>query len=403
MLVKIEKSEMIGKAEFPSSKSFSHRLIIAAALGDGVSIIKNVSKCDDVMATISSLSALGAKFSFEGDSLTVIGIDIKKAFATEELYVNESGSTLRFLIPIAWLTGKEITLRGAQRLFERPLGIYADIAKEHDFKFELERSSLTVCGKLKSGTYRLPGNVSSQFITGLMFALPLIEENSKIIIEPPFESRPYIDMTIDALASFGVQVKFEDENTIAIEGNQRYSPANTTVEGDWSGGAFLLALKMLHEGIDVCGFNDQSLQGDRVCEECFNKIKEGDPTLDITDCPDLGPILFAMAAYFNGATFTGTKRLKIKESDRASAMKTELEKLGTRVDVFDDTVRVYGGVNKPTECIFGHNDHRIVMAMATLLSKLGGSISGAEAIKKSYPEFFEVIKKLNAKLEIQDT
>ena len=181
MLVKIEKSEMIGKAEFPSSKSFSHRLIIAAALADGVSIIKNVSKCDDVMATISSLSALGAKFSFEGDSLTVIGIDIKKAFSTEELYVNESGSTLRFLIPIAWLTGKEITLRGAQRLFERPLGIYADIAKDHDFKFELERSSLTVCGKLKSGTYRLPGNVSSQFITGLMFALPLIEENSKII------------------------------------------------------------------------------------------------------------------------------------------------------------------------------------------------------------------------------
>ena len=236
-----------------------------------------------------------------------------------------------------------------------------------------------------------------------MFALPFIEENSKIIIEPPFESRPYIDMTIDALASFGVQVKFEDENTIAIEGNQRYSPANTTVEGDWSGGAFLLALKMLHEGIDVCGFNDHSLQGDRVCEEYFNKIKEGDPTLDITDCPDLGPILFSMAAYFNGATFTGTKRLKIKESDRASAMKVELEKLGARVDVFDDTVRVYGGVNKPTECIFGHNDHRIVMAMATLLSKLGGSISGAEAIKKSYPEFFEVIKKLNAKLEIQDT
>lgn len=402
MIVKIEESKLSGTATFPASKSISHRLVIAASLAQGESRIYGISKCDDVMATIASLSSLGIEFSFDGDTAIVKGIDIKNASAKEALFVNESGSTLRFLIPLAYLIGKDINFTGARRLFERPLGIYADIAKDQTMTFELYENSLKVSGSMKAGDYRIKGNISSQFVTGLLFALPLLEEDSKIVIDPPFESRPYVNMTIDALSRFGVDVRFEDENTIAIPGKQVYKCVDCAVEGDWSGGAFLLALKMLHEDVTVVGFNDDSLQGDKIAKEYLEKIRVGTPTLDITDCPDLGPILFAMAAYFNGATFTGTRRLKIKESDRAEAMKCELEKFGARVDIFEDSVKVYGGIHKPEDVLLGHNDHRIVMSLATLASKVGGTISGAEAINKSYPEFFETLKKLGTNIKILD-
>lgn len=402
MIVKIDESELFGTAEFPASKSISHRLIIAAALANGQSKIHGISRCDDVMATITSLSMLGAKFSFEDDIVTISGIDIKKAKVSGPLFVNESGSTLRFLIPLLYLTGEKTRFTGAKRLFERPLGIYKDIAKEQNLYFELNEDYLDVNGVIRGGEYKLAGNVSSQFITGLLFALPLIDEDSRIIIEPPFESRPYVDMTIDALSKFGVRVKFENDNTIEIKGGQKYQSAECNVEGDWSGGAFLLALKMLHEGVDIDGYNNDSLQGDRVAKEYFEKIQNSVPTLDITDCPDLGPILFAMAAYFNGATFTGTRRLRIKESDRAEAMKIELAKFGARVEIFDDSVKVSGGIHGPEENLFGHNDHRIVMSLAVLASKLGGVIIGAEAIKKSYPEFFETTKGLGLKIDLLD-
>ena len=402
MIVKIEESKLSGTATFPASKSISHRLLIAASLAQGESRIYGISKCDDVMATIASLSSLGIEFSFDGDTAIVKGIDIKNASAKEALFVNESGSTLRFLIPLAYLIGKDINFTGARRLFERPLGIYADIAKDQTMTFELYENSLKVSGSMKAGDYRIKGNISSQFVTGLLFALPLLEEDSKIVIDPPFESRPYVNITIDALSRFGVDVRFEDENTIAIAGRQTYKSTDCSVEGDWSGGAFLLALKMLHEDVTVVGFNDDSLQGDKIAKEYLEKIRVGTPTLDITDCPDLGPILFAMAAYFNGATFTGTRRLKIKESDRAEAMKCELEKFGARVDIFEDSVKVYGGIHKPEDVLLGHNDHRIVMSLATLASKVGGTISGAEAINKSYPEFFETLKKLGTNIKILD-
>ena len=402
MIVKIEESKLSGTATFPASKSISHRLVIAASLAQGESRIYGISKCDDVMATIASLSSLGAEFNFEGDALKVKGIDISKAIPKDALFVNESGSTLRFLIPLAYLTGSDITFNGAKRLFERPLGIYADIAKDQGLKFDLHDDSLNVCGTIRGGKYELAGNVSSQFITGLLFALPMVEKDSKIVIKPPFESRPYVDMTLDALSKFGICANFVDENTIAVTSNQKYRTASCYVEGDWSGGAFLLALKMLHEDVTVVGFNDDSLQGDKIAKEYLKKIRVGTPTLDITDCPDLGPILFAMAAYFNGATFTGTKRLKIKESDRAEAMKCELEKFGARVDIFEDSVKVYGGIHKPEDVLLGHNDHRIVMSLATLASKLGGTIHGAEAINKSYPEFFDTLEKLGVNIEVLD-
>jgi 3-phosphoshikimate 1-carboxyvinyltransferase len=421
VIVKIEKSKLSGVAEFPPSKSDSHRLIIAAALAEGESVISGISLCDDVIATIESLRALGADISLSGNVATVRGVDILNTKACSELPVNESGSTLRFLIPLALMTGNSVRFVGKERLFQRPLSVYAEIAKKYGAEFEISESALKVCGKIKSGEYRLRGDISSQFITGLLFALPLLQGDSKIIIEPPFESRPYVDMTVATLKKFGIDVQFEDENTIAVGGNQKYRRGNFSCEGDWSGGAFLFALGLLHPEIKVLGYDIESLQGDKVCIEYFEKIKGtgvgttcgaganaacagatcATPIIDISDCPDLGPILFAMAAYFGEAEFIGTRRLLIKESDRAGAMAAELQKFGAVLEIYENSVKVHGGnLHAPSEVLLGHNDHRIVMSLAVLCSILGGEIRGAEAIAKSYPEFFEVFSSLGGNIEI---
>lgn len=401
MVVKIEKSKLFGRAVFPPSKSDSHRLLIAAALADGESVIRGISGCDDVLATIASLRSLGADITLDGDTARVIGTDVRGGEVTGALPVNESGSTLRFLIPLALLTEKEVCFEGKARLFERPLSIYEKITLENGGKFDLKPNALIVKGALTGGEYRLRGDVSSQFITGLLFALPLATGSSRIIIEPPFESRPYVDMTIDTLRKFGIEVKFEDEYTIDIQGNQKYIPHDDTVEGDWSAGAFLTAIELLHPAVKVVGYNIDTLQGDSVCIDYLEKIKKGEARLDISDCPDLGPILFAMAAYFGEAEFIGTRRLVIKESDRCAAMKEELKKFGAEATIFENSVKIKGGnLHSPKGVLRGHNDHRIVMSLAVLCSILGGEIEGAEAVKKSYPEFFDVLYTLGMEMEI---
>lgn len=400
MSVKIEKSNLFGEAKFPPSKSDSHRLLIAAALAEGESVIHGISKCEDILATIDSLRMLGADIQISDDTAIIKGVNIRKADVLGDFPVNESGSTLRFLIPITLLTEKECRFIGKKRLFERPLAIYEDIIKREGGRFEIGAGELTICGRLRGGEYRLRGDVSSQFITGLLFALPLLQANSKIIIEPPFESKPYVNMTVNTLGKFGVKVRFDDENTITVFGNQKYTSKIDQVEGDWSGGAFLLALRLLHPNIMVSGYNLDTLQGDSACVSYFEKIKGGNARLDISDCPDLGPILFAMAAYFGEAEFVGTRRLIIKESDRCAAMKAELEKLGAALEIFENSVKIKGGnLHTPSTTLNGHNDHRIVMSLAVLCTVLGGEIEGAEAIKKSYPEFFDVLSSLGGKLE----
>ena len=401
MLIKINRSDLFGEATFPPSKSDSHRLLIAAALADGESVIHGISKCEDIEATMESLRMLGADIYVSDDTATVKGVDIRGADISGDLPVNESGSTLRFLIPILLLTEKEARLVGKKRLFERPLTIYEDITRRVGGRFDIGDGELTIKGKLEGGEYRLRGDVSSQFITGLLFALPLLQNDSRIIIEPPFESRPYVNMTIDTLRKFGVKIRFDNENEITVFGNQKYTKAEEKVEGDWSGGAFLIALKLLHPHIQVNGYNLDTLQGDSACISYLEKIKDGNAVLDISDCPDLGPILFAMAAYFGEAEFVGTRRLVIKESDRCAAMKAELEKLGAVVEIFENSVKIKGGnLHTPNTTLYGHNDHRIVMSLAVLCTVLGGEIEGAEAIKKSYPEFFDVLSSIGVKLEL---
>ena len=400
MKLKIEKGVARGRINAPPSKSMAHRLLISAAMCDGVSVVHGVSDCDDVNATVDCLSALGAKFSRSGNDVTVYGCDMRSAKASSPLVCRESGSTLRFMIPIAMLSKNTTVFYGAPSLMARPMRVYEELFSDRGLTFISDGSTIVTRGELTGGAYTVVGNVSSQFISGLIFALPLLNGNSKIKIIPPVESRSYIDLTIEALSLFGVEVKWTDDTTLYIKGNQKYTPADLTVEGDYSGAAFIDAFKVFGNDVTVEGLNPDSTQGDKVYALLFDMLKKGVPTIHIGNCPDLGPILFAVAAAKHGGVFTGTKRLRIKESDRASAMAEELSKFGVSVTVYDDKVVVYPiSFGAPKEILCAHNDHRIVMALSVLLTVTGGEIEGAEAINKSYPSFFEDLKALGIEVE----
>ena len=395
MKIKIEKGRAEGKISAPASKSVAHRFLIAAAMANGRSRISGITPSEDVLATIDCLRALGAVIEYDGAVATVFGVDFTKASPTGILNSRESGSTLRFLIPLSLLSGSEVTLMGAPRLIERPHGIYEDLCRERGLTFIRDKSSITVKGPLGGGDFYLPGNVSSQFITGLLFALPNLPCDSKIILTTALESRSYINLTLSCLAKFGVRAEWIDEKTLLVTGNQLYRGGEFVVEGDYSGAAFIDALSIIGGGVEVDGLLTDSLQADRVYKELFPLLKGGTPTINIEDCPDLGPILFALASALSGAVFVGTRRLKIKESDRAEAMAKELSKFGARLSVGENDVTVHPQpLQEPTETLFGHNDHRIVMSLAVIATLYGGIIEGAEAVAKSYPDFFSDLKKL---------
>ena len=388
MRVEIYPSAARGAVAAPPSKSMAHRLLICAGLRRGESVIRDLAYSDDIRATIDCLRALGADIRLDGDTAYVRGTDVRRRTGEEAILpCNECGSTLRFFTPLCMLSGERRILKGSDYLMRRPMTVYEDIAAEQGMVFEKEIDRLTVCGKLRSGIYNVRGDISSQFISGLMFALPLTDGDSKIHILPPVESRPYIDLTADALRQFGVEIA-ENGNIYSIEGGQCYSAADVTVEGDYSNAAFFEALNLVGSEVDVKGLNPDSKQGDKVYKILFEKIKSGGSPIDISDCPDLGPILFAVAAACGGARFTGTRRLRIKESDRADAMRRELSKFGIIVEVGENEAVVCSGeLSKPSEPLYGHNDHRIVMALSVLLTKTGGVIEGAEAVRKSFPDF----------------
>ena len=400
MNVKIHKGTPKGRVNAPSSKSMAHRMLISAAMANGTSVISGVSDCEDVKATIGCLESLGATIKKDGDTLTVTGVDMRRVSALAPLNCNESGSTLRFFIPIALLSGKNTLFLGEKGLMKRPMTVYEDMCKVKGLIYNADGDSIAVRGPLTAGEYEVVGNISSQFISGLLFALPVLDGNSRIKIIPPIESRSYIELTIEALSLFGIDVKWLDDNTLYVRGNQQYVPKNLTVEGDYSGAAFIDALGVFGNDVAVDGLRPDSTQGDKVYKLLFDMLKRGVPTIHIANCPDLGPILFAVAAAKHGGVFTGTKRLKIKESDRASAMAEELAKFGTSVTVYDDKTVVYPvSFHAPVAPLSGHNDHRIVMALSILLTLTGGTIKGAEAVKKSYPDFFDDLSSLGVKIE----
>ncbi len=384
----------------PPSKSMAHRALIAAALAEGESTLSPIALSEDMLATMDCLESLGAAFYREGHTVRVKGFGGKPSFG-KELCARESGSTLRFLIPLCLLSGKEYVLSGSERLLERPLSVYEDLAKEKGFLFERRDGKVFVSGKLTPGEYTVPGNISSQFITGLLFALSLLEKDSFLHITGKTESASYIDMTLSAMAFFGVKAERRDDGFF-IPGGQKYLSRTFTVEGDHSNAAFLDAFSAVGGKVTVLGTNADSLQGDRVYKKHFDALQKGFCEIDLTDCPDLAPILFALAAYFHGARFTGTARLRIKESDRGEAMKKEIEKCGGDIRIEENKITVFKQeLFSPEEVISGHNDHRIVMAMSVLLSRLGGEIEGVEAVSKSYPDFFEEIKKLGIEVKVK--
>ena len=400
MIAAFTPCKLTGTIEAPPSKSMAHRYLIGAALSKKICTLSGIDFSEDILASIDCLKSLGVKIAVDKDKVTIDPSGFMQA-ENPVLECRESGSTLRFFIPLTLCLGKSVTLRGSQRLLERPLGVYEDLCREKGFEFCKTHEFVTVCGKLESGSYELRGDVSSQFITGLIFALVYLGKDSSIHIIPPFESRSYIKLTISALKSFGANVEFTDEYTIEIKNTQMHAYSGR-IGGDYSNAAFLEAFNHIGSDIHINNLNPESLQGDRVYREYFAQISAGTPTLDISDCPDLGPILFALASMKNGAVFTGTERLKAKESDRGLAMHEELKKLGGGLIFGNNVITVPKQKLQYSEIpINSHNDHRIVMSMSVILSKIGGLIEGAEAIRKSYPGFFDDIKQLGAEVKIK--
>lgn len=400
MKVKIKPGRAVGTVKIPASKSMAHRLMIAAAMADGKSTIDGVTLCEDVLATVDCLSALGVKVEIEGERVTVIGRDMRSAVACEPLSCRESGSTLRFLIPIAMLSGKEVRFIGSGRLMERPQTVYEDIAREHGLTLKKDEGGITVRGPLCASDLYVRGDVSSQFITGLLFVLPYLECDARIHVTTDIESRSYIDMTLAAMREFGVWAEWEDDRTLLVRRGSRYEARDIEVEGDYSASAFIEAFNFLGGNVCCIGLPEESLQGDRIYREYFKKLDTGTPVLSLKDCPDLAPILFALAAVKHGARFTDTRRLRIKESDRAEVMAKELGKFGADVRVYENEVEVVkSDLHEPSEILSGHNDHRIVMSLAVLATVYGGEIDGAEACKKSYPDFFKDLKEIGIEYE----
>lgn len=400
MKVRIGKGTAKGTVSAPPSKSMAHRLLICAGLSGSECIVHGISDSEDMLATMDCLRALGVQCEKEKDTVKVSGIDIRKAAASENLNCRESGSTLRFFVPIALLTGKETVLTGSRRLMERPLSVYEELFSQHGIAFQKTEREIRTRGSLRYGSFEMDGNVSSQFVTGLLFALPLLEGDSRIVLRPPVESRSYIDMTLSALKLFGVEADWQEENILYIKGNQRYHAEEVFVEGDYSNAAFFEALNLLGGQVKIENLRKDSLQGDRVYEELFEALKRPGAELYLSDCPDLGPVLFAAAAAKHGGKFTGTSRLKIKESNRGEAMAEELRKFGVTAEVLENEVIVGSqGLREPKEVLDGHNDHRIVMSEAVLLTQTGGIIDGAEAVSKSFPDFFEKLASLGIEVE----
>lgn len=394
MKVKILPSKTSGEVSAPPSKSFAHRYLIGSVLSRGKCVIKNIADSDDISATLSCIEQLGGSVMKDGNIVTVIPTN-EKQIENAVFDCKESGSTLRFFIPVVLATGaKNCTFSGSERLLARGIKEYEKLFENSDVTIKSDEKSIEVNGTLSAGNYEISGEVSSQYTTGMLFALSGLSGKSTLKITGNAESRAYVDMTIKVLKDFGADIAEPEKNYFEINGKGRLSPGEFTVEGDWSNAAFLIALSRLLGTISVSGLNENSVQGDRFSSVAFDALDGENAEIDLKDCPDLAPILFAYAAYKNGGKFINTRRLRVKESDRANVMAEELKKFGANVKVYENSVEIEKTQLKPPIVpLCGHNDHRIVMALSVLAAVFGAEIDGAEAINKSYPDFFRVIKK----------
>lgn len=423
MIATIQPSTLSGDYFAPPSKSDSHRALICAALANGFSFISPLAPSEDILATISALNALDANIQLQEEKVIVSGI-LDKPTDHIRIFCNESGSTLRFLIPIVAAYGIEAVFTGAGKLPQRPLNLYheqLDCKGISLDRLENEELPLKVKGKLQPGSFELAGNVSSQFITGLLFALPLLNGDSELKIISPLESKPYVDMTITTLHRFGIEIT-EKDMCYQIKGGQTYLPCSYTVEGDYSNAAIFAAAALLSEqGIVLSGLSNRSKQGDKEILELIKKfggsvtnvsedsvkVAKGELhgiAIDAAQIPDLVPILAVIGTFAKGNTHIyNAHRLKIKESDRLTAITQALYTLGADISCDDDSITVYGGKRLHGGAVSACNDHRIAMSMAiaALVSDGEVLIDGAEAVNKSYPQFFNDYNRLGGRADVR--
>ena len=421
MNITIKSSRTVGGSiAAPPSKSMAHRAVLCAALAKGTSHLHHLAFSKDISATLGAAARLCARVTTGENDAVVEGLG---RFLPVDAPVDccESGSTLRFLIPLAGLTGQEVTFTGRGRLMERPQSVYKTLYQQQGLRFEQGADRLTVEGALTPGEYELAGNVSSQFISGLLFALPLLDGDSTLHLIPPVESRSYIDMTRAVQAAFGVTSRWLDGNTLALPGRQHYHPCNHAVEGDYSQAAFPAVLGAVCGGVTVTGLSPDTLQGDAVILDILHRCgaqftREGDTVtfakaplhgvdIDLADCPDLGPVLMVLGLLCEGTTvIRNAERLRLKESDRIAAMEAELRACGGVLESEGGTITVHGcaeHLHAPEGILHGHNDHRVVMSLAVLSAAAGLplTVDDAEAIQKSWPNFFAAIRPLGVEVE----
>ena len=420
MIVQIQPPARIGgTVSAPPSKSMAHRAVLCSALAKGTSHIENLEFSKDISATLAAAGQLCARVESGPADVLVEGLGhFRPVFGPVDCC--ESGSTLRFLIPLASLTGQSITFVGRGRLMERPQSVYETLYRKQNLHFEQANGQLTVAGSLRSGEYTLAGNVSSQFISGLLFALPLLAGDSTLHLIPPVESRSYIEMTRAAQAAFGVTSHWLDDTTLCIPGGQQYHPRDYIVEGDYSQAAFLAVLGAVKGGITLTGLAAETLQGDaaildilRRCGAKFTRTEAGlvfeqaslhGVDIDLADCPDLGPVLMVLGLLCEGTTvIRNAERLRIKESDRIAAMEAELRACGGVLSSEGGTITVQGckpRLHAPEAPLSGHNDHRVVMSLTVLAlaADIPLAISEAEAVQKSWPHFFDALKPLGVEV-----
>ena len=420
MIVQIQPPARIGgTVSAPPSKSMAHRAVLCSALAKGTSHIENLEFSKDISATLAAAGQLCARVESGPTDVLVEGLGhFRPVFGPVDCC--ESGSTLRFLIPLASLTGQSITFVGRGRLMERPQSVYETLYRKQNLHFEQANGQLTVAGSLRSGEYTLAGNVSSQFISGLLFALPLLAGDSTLHLIPPVESRSYIEMTRAAQAAFGVTSHWLDDTTLCIPGGQQYHPRDYIVEGDYSQAAFLAVLGAVKGGITLTGLAAETLQGDaaildilRRCGAKFTRTEAGlvfeqaplhGVDIDLADCPDLGPVLMVLGLLCEGTTvIRNAERLRIKESDRIAAMEAELRACGGVLSSEGGTITVQGckpRLHAPEAPLSGHNDHRVVMSLTVLAlaADIPLAINEAEAVQKSWPHFFDALKPLGVEV-----
>ena len=414
--IKIIPSTLQGTIHIPPSKSLSHRAVIAAGLADGLSRIENLLHSDDIAVTCKAMESFGIKMDKVGNSLQIQGSNTLEVY-NSEIDCLESGSTLRFMIPIALLTGKKVSFHGRGQLRTRPLDTYFNIFKQQNISYEYPgHLPLTVNGNLKPGDFQVEGDVSSQFITGLLFTLPLLDGDSRIMMTSPLESKGYVDLTLDILIRYSINIQHDEYKTFYIKGNQKYKAADYRVEGDYSQAAFWIVAGTLGGEIDCVDLNEKSFQGDSVIVDIVKKMggslsiennkvkvrpsKTRGMTVDASQCPDIVPILTVLAALSEGKTeIINAARLRIKESDRLKAMATELNKLGANVLEQADGLVIHGTDTLKGGVVDSWNDHRIAMALAIASIRCTEPvvITNSHAVSKSYPGFFQDFKEVGGK------